>query len=76
MQSTGKSRVAIGPLGSGSAPVRGVSLSKSRVRKSFFLRAVPKRTCRKEPSEDSPRSTLEALEKGVEGCVIAWRGVS
>jgi hypothetical protein len=56
--------------------VRGVSLSKSRVRESFFLRAVTERRRRKEPPEDSPRSTLEAIEKGVEGHVIAWRGVS
>jgi hypothetical protein len=76
LQSTGKSWIAIGPLGSGSVPVRGVSLSKSRIRESFFLQVVTEQRRRKEPPEDLSRSTLEAIEKGVEGCVITWRGVN
>jgi hypothetical protein len=56
--------------------MKGVILSKSRIRESFFLQAVAERRHQMDPPENSPRSMLEAIGKGVEGCMSTWRGVS
>ena len=55
--------------------MRGVNLSKSRVRESF-LRVEAEWRPPKKPLEDVPRSTLEAIGRGIEGCMSTWRGVS
>lgn len=56
------------PLGSGSAPISGVSLSKSKVRESFFLQAVIDLRRLMEPLEDSPKSMLKVMLEEAEGC--------
>ena len=74
LQSGGKSRMAMGLLGSGSAPRRGVNLSRSRVRASF-LRVEAEQRRWKEPPEDAPRSTLEVIMGGIGRCVNPWKRV-
>ena len=61
----------MGLLGSGSVLVSGVSLSKSKVRKNFFLQAVVDLRRLMEPLEDSPKSILKVMLEEAEGCVGA-----